>query len=58
VRVKNQKGVKMQNHGRNSIQKMIKSVLVLFSLFTLLHAASVEATLSNTEVVQGISQYP
>jgi len=43
----------MQNHGRNSIQKMIKSVLVLFSLFTLLHAASVEATLSNTEVVQG-----
>jgi hypothetical protein len=43
----------MQNHGRNSVQKMIKSVLVLFSLFTLLHAASVEATLSNTEVVQG-----
>jgi hypothetical protein len=53
VRVKNQKGVKMQNRGKNSIQKMIKSVLVLFSLFTWLNAASVEATLSTTEVVQG-----
>ena len=43
----------MQNHGKNSILKMIKSILVLFSLFTWLNAASVEATLSNTEVVQG-----
>jgi len=43
----------MQNHGKNSIQKMLKSVLVLFSLFIWLNAASVEATLSTTEVVQG-----
>ncbi len=43
----------MQNYGKNIVQKMIKSVLILFSLLTVLNAASVEATLSTTEVVQG-----
>jgi hypothetical protein len=45
VRIKKQKGVKMRNLG--------KIIFVLISTFQLLWAASVEATVSGTEVVQG-----
>jgi len=50
----------MQNHGRFCVQRSAFSVQRIFSklklkrsTFTLLNAASVEATLSTTEVVQG-----
>ena len=47
----------MQIHGKHRVQKIIVFVLTLFtiyySLFTTAEAASVEATLANTEVIQG-----
>ena len=54
---KKTKGVKMQINAKHSVQKIAVFVLTLFtiqySLFTVAQAASVEATLSKTEVVQG-----
>ncbi|SFZ98362.1 BatD [hydrothermal vent metagenome] len=43
----------MQIHGNKNIFKIMKSLFVLLSLLSVLNAASVEATLSSNEIVQG-----
>ena len=43
----------MQIHGNKRIVSVMKSLIVLFSLFTVLNAAGVEAMVSNTHIVQG-----
>ena len=56
-KIKKQKGLKMQNFANLSIQRSVSSVqkivLSIIMLFTMVYGAGVEATLSNTEIVQG-----